>query len=39
MQVKNSNTGKSSTTTSIGTTSIDLPVISNEGIVNLGFKQ
>ena len=39
MQIKNSNSGKNSTTTAIGSTTIDLPLVSSEGTVNLSFKQ
>jgi hypothetical protein len=38
-QVKNSTVGKSSTTTSIGTSTSDSPLVSSEGTVNLNFKQ
>ena len=39
MEVKNSTTGKNSTTTALGTITNDLPLISNEGTINLNFKQ
>jgi hypothetical protein len=39
MEVKNSTTGKNSTTTAIGTIPNDLPLISNDGTINLSFKQ